>query len=60
VTGTPLWHGGHTPLWGPLPPYPPLHTDRVSFGGDNSLNQVKLFLGKNCPFLGIYYYERFN
>jgi len=43
--------GAYPPYGAPLPPYPPLHTDRVSFGGDNTLNQVKLFLGKNGPFL---------
>jgi len=24
VTGTPLWHGGIPPLWGPPPPVSPL------------------------------------
>jgi len=52
--------GGIPPYGAPSPRIPPYIVSYCQFGGDNSLNQVKLFLGKNCPFLGIYYYERFN
>jgi len=37
----PLWHGVIPPYGGPLPPYPPLHTDRMSYMGDNPMNNEK-------------------
>jgi len=44
---------GATPhIGGPSPRIPPYIVSECQFGGDNTIDNAKKFLGKNCPFLG--------
>jgi len=51
---------GSTPLWGPPPPrIPPYIVSYCQFGGDNTLDNAKKFLGKKLSFLGVFIIYKF-
>jgi hypothetical protein len=46
--------GAYPPCRGTPLPYPPLHTDRMSYMGDNPLNNDFKIFGKKCSLFGVF------